>query len=121
MTLFLTALFIVFLVFPPEISYLALAFLIFGDLFSKLVGIRFGRTPLYRRKTLQGTLGFYTGGVMTGTILHLIFPEIPLLFVVTGALAAAMAELLTDRINDNFTVGILSGGFLMALKVFLGL
>ena len=118
MTLFLTALFIIFLVFPTEIAYMSLVYLTVGDLFGKMIGRQFGRRRLYRRKTLEGTLAFFAGSVMTGYIFHSLLP-IPILYVLAGSAFAAIVELLTDRANDNFTIGILSSGFLFALRFFL--
>jgi dolichol kinase len=89
-----------------------------GDLFGKMIGRQFGRLRLYRRKTLEGTLAFFSGSVLTGYIFHTLLP-IPILFVLAGSAFAAIVELLTDRANDNFTVGILSSGFLYALRFFL--
>ena len=118
MTLFLTALFIIFLVFPRDIAYMSLVYLTVGDLFGKMIGRQFGRHRLYRQKTLEGTLAFFAGSVMTGYIFHSLLP-IPILYVLAGSAFAAIVELLTDRANDNFTVGILSSGFLYALRFFL--
>ena len=117
MTYFLIAIFLGFLVFPDVIPYLGLAYSSVGDLFSKLVGIRFGRHPLYKSKTWEGTAGFFAGAVMTGYILSLLLPvSVPLM--VLGAGFAATVELFSDLLDDNFSVSLLTGGFLAALRYF---
>jgi glycerol-3-phosphate acyltransferase PlsY len=118
MTYFLVSAFISFLVFPSEIPYLALAFTTVGDLFGKLFGIRFGKTFLYKRKTIQGALGFLGGSLMTAYIMSMLLP-IPLLFVCLGSVFAALVEVYFDLVDDNFSVSLLSGGLLFALRYFL--
>ncbi len=120
MSFFLVSTFVCFLVFPGEIPWLGLAFTAVGDLFGKLVGIRFGRHPLYKTRTWEGTGGFFAGSLMAGYILSLALP-VSLPFVVLGAGVAAAVELFSDRVDDNFSVGLLSGGFLAALRYFLHL
>jgi glycerol-3-phosphate acyltransferase PlsY len=118
MTYFLIAIFLGFLVFPEVIPYLGLAYSSVGDLFSKLVGIRFGRHPLYKAKTWEGTAGFFAGAVMTGYILTLLLP-VSLLLMLLGAGFAAAVEVFSERLDDNFSVSLLTGGFLAALRFFL--
>jgi glycerol-3-phosphate acyltransferase PlsY len=118
MTSFLVAIFIIFLVFPDNIPYQGLAFITTGDLFSKVIGIRFGRTVLLKGRTLEGGLGFVAGSFMTAWILYTVLP-IPLYAVLAGPVFAALAELLSGSLDDNFTVGVISSGFLYALRYFL--
>jgi dolichol kinase len=119
MTYFLLALFLGFLVFPGSIPYLPLAFSTAGDLCGKLVGMRFGVTPLYRDKTLQGTLAFVAGSLLAGWLLQRLL-DLPLMFVLAGAPFAAIVELLSSRLDDNFSVMLITGGFLAALRYFFG-
>jgi acyl-phosphate glycerol 3-phosphate acyltransferase len=120
MTFFLIAVFLCFLVFPREIPYLCLAFTTVGDLFGKLVGIRFGRHPLYKNKTWEGTAAFFAGSLMTGYAISLVLP-VPLAMLALGAGFAAVVELFSELLDDNFSVSLLSGGFLAALRYFLRL
>jgi glycerol-3-phosphate acyltransferase PlsY len=117
MTAFLVSIFIVFLLFPVNIAYLCLAFLLIGDLFGKIIGIKYGRTALLRGRTLEGTVGFVTGGIYAGFIIYALFP-VRFIFVIIGSCVAALAELFSWEINDNFTVGIVTGGVLLALQYF---
>ena len=119
MTYFLLALFLGFLVLPAGVPYLPLAFSTVGDLCGKLVGMRFGATPVYRDKTLQGTLAFTAGSLLAGWVLHRLL-DLPLTFVLAGAPFAAVVELLSSRLDDNFSVMLVTGGFLAALRYFFG-
>jgi acyl phosphate:glycerol-3-phosphate acyltransferase len=120
MTYFLLAAFISFLVFPGIIAHLGLIYTTVGDLFGKLVGLRFGRTVVARGKTLQGSLAFFGGSLMASYLLSLVLP-VPLLFVVLGSAFAAAVELFSVLLDDNFSVSILTGGLLLALRFFLKL
>ncbi len=123
MTSFMVAIFLIFLVFPDHLPYLGLGFITVGDLFSKIVGIRFGRVPLLRGRTLEGSLAFVAGGLAAAWLLRLalrgVLPPVPLYAVLAGPLFAAAVELFSWAVDDNFTVGIISCGFLYSLRYFL--
>ena len=124
MTAFLVAIFLIFLVFPDWLPYLGLGFLTLGDLFGKVVGIRFGRLKLLAGRTLEGTLAFAAGGLAAAWLLRLALrgasPPIPLYAVLGGPAFAALVELFSGPLDDNLTVGVISTGFLYSLRYFLG-
>jgi glycerol-3-phosphate acyltransferase PlsY len=117
MSAFLVAIFIVFLLFPPEVSYLCLCFIVFGDMAAKMTGTRFGRRAIIHGRTLEGSLGFLTACLYSGYMLCILF-EIPVSYLAIGALAATLTELFSHHVDDNFTVGLITGGCLQALKYF---
>jgi glycerol-3-phosphate acyltransferase PlsY len=117
MTSFLVAVFIIFLLFPPEVAYLCLTFIIFGDVAAKMAGYSFGRTKIIHDKTLEGSMGFLTGCLFTGFILCSVF-DFQFEYLMIGALCATVTELFSHRIDDNFTVGIITGVCLQALSYF---
>jgi dolichol kinase len=117
MTAFLVAVFLGFLLFPRPISWLSLAFLTIGDLYGKLIGVRFGRTRLVGQRTLEGSLGYVTGALVAGAILRALV-VFPALYLLVGALAAAAIELFSRDIDDNLTVGLLSGAILSVMDYF---
>ena len=119
MTSFVVALFIIFLAFRGEIPYLGLAYITMGDMFSKIIGIKFGRRRLLRDRTLEGSLGFLAGSFMAGWVIFRLFP-VPVYATIVGPLFATAVELFSMDFDDNFTVGIVSSGFLFALRYFLG-
>ena len=119
MTLFLVSVFLAFLLFPGEIPYIALVCLTFGDLFAKLIGIVYGSTKIYKSRTLEGSLGFLCGSIMVTYLLSAML-EISVVFVLVGSVVAAVTELFSEQIDDNFTVSLLSGGVLAALRWFIG-
>jgi dolichol kinase len=120
MTGFLVSVFIVFLLFSPQIAYLCLTFIIFGDLSSKFIGIRYGRTHLIHDRTLEGSLGFLTGSLYGGILLFAIF-RFSLAWLIAGSLVATLTELFSWKIDDNFSVGIITGSVLVSMKYFFGI
>lgn len=117
MTSFLVSIFIVFLLFPVEIAYLCLGFIIFGDMAAKFSGLGFGRNIIIQERTLEGSLGFLTGCIYSGTILSSVF-GFKFSYLMAGAVCATLAELFSFHVDDNFTVGIITGGCLMAFQFF---
>jgi dolichol kinase len=118
MTGFVVAIFIIFLVFRGEIPYLGLAYITIGDMFSKIIGIKYGRRRLLRDRTLEGSLGFLAGSFLAGWVIYTLLP-VPLYVAIAGPLFAAAVELFSMDLDDNFTVGIVTSGFLFAVRYFL--
>jgi glycerol-3-phosphate acyltransferase PlsY len=118
MTSFIVAVFIIFLVFPGTIPFLGLSYITIGDMFSKIIGIKFGRHRLLRDRTLEGSLGFLAGSFMAGWVIHTLLP-VPLYATLAGPLFATAVELFSMDLDDNFTVGIVTSGFLFSLHYFL--
>ena len=84
---------------------------------AKLIGLKYGRRVIIHNRTLEGSLGFLTGCIFAGYILMLIF-GFSFTYLMIGALCATLAELFSFGMDDNFTVGILTGGCLAALQYF---
>jgi dolichol kinase len=103
--------------FPEKVAYLCLAFITFGDMASKFFGLKYGRNKLIHTRTLEGSLGFLTGCIFSGYILLVLF-DIRFSWLIVGALCATLSELFSFRVDDNFTVSILSGSCLIALQYF---
>jgi dolichol kinase len=118
MTSFMVAVFIIFLVFPDSIAFLGLAFITMGDMFGKLIGIRFGKRTLVRDRTLEGSLAFLAGSFLAGWVIYTLLP-VPLYAALSGPPFATAVELFSMDLDDNFTVGILTCAFLYALRYFL--
>jgi len=114
---FLAAVFIMFLVFPDTIPYLGLTCLTMGDLFSKFAGTQFGKRRVIGRRTWEGSTAYFCGSLLFGYVLHFLI-GLPLSAVVLASFCAAVTELCSGGLDDNFTVGIVTGAFLTALRHF---
>ncbi len=116
MSFFLMASFITILIFNKEIAILALTFLIFGDLFSKIFGSAFGKIKFFK-KSLEGSLTYFATCLVIGYIfIH--FISLPFWVILVGGLAAAITEVLPIGIDDNFTVALISSAVMEVTKVF---
>ena len=102
---FIAATIIVFSAFDYSIAMLALLLTVFGDLVSALVGIKYGKHKLFKKKTWEG---FLAGLAMNLLVGWLFLPEFPLVFI-PMALVASFVELITNKLDDNLTVPLFSG------------
>ena len=101
-TLFIIGSWLTILFFDRMIAIAAILFLSVGDVVSEIVGTKYGRIKISHR-TLEGSLAFIVSCLAFG---------IPLFGVkigLTGVIAAAIAELISLKIDDNISIPILSG------------
>jgi glycerol-3-phosphate acyltransferase PlsY len=116
MTIFLVATFISILLFEKNIAITALTFLIFGDIFSKIFGLAYGRHKIFQ-KTLEGTLAYFGCVLICGFVLYNIL-DIHFFILIIGGIAAPLVELFSFQLNDNFTVSLISGSIMTVARVF---
>ncbi|MFX0073974.1 MAG: glycerol-3-phosphate acyltransferase [Candidatus Hermodarchaeota archaeon] len=116
MTIFLVATFISILLFDKDIAITALTFLIFGDIFSKIFGLAYGKHKIFQ-KSLEGTLAYLGCTLICGFVLYNIL-GVPILILLIGVIAAPLVELFSFQLNDNFTVSLISGSVMTVARVF---
>jgi dolichol kinase len=107
-TWYVTALTILAALASPRAAALGVAVLAIGDPAAGVVGRSIGRVPLRPGRSLEGTLGFVTFGGLAalgwlafeGTL------SMPARLILAGscAVAGALAELASTRMDDNFTI-----------------
>ncbi len=109
-SLFLASALITIVVFPRGIAIAALLFLTVGDPVAEIIGVNYGRIKILGGKTLEGTIAGFLSCALVGWPLLLIERlELDPTSLLIGAGAAAITELFTMRVDDNFTVPIGSG------------
>lgn len=91
--------------FPPAEAACALVFLVLGDTMAAIVGMAWGRTPLFG-KSLEGFVAGFAASLAGGLFL---VPELPVHAVALGALAAALVEVLPIPVDDNFRIPLVAG------------
>lgn len=100
--------------FPKPIAIAAIVFIIIGDTAAALIGRRFGKHRLIGKKTFEGSFAC----LVSLAAVSFVIPGLPTPVGLIGAFVATLAELLTGKIDDNFTVPI-SSGFVMLWIMYL--
>lgn len=111
-TYLLISSFLVIMIFHKEIAILCLLFLVFGDGFAAVIGKKFGRTRLFG-KTIEGSLAF----AVVSIAVSFVFPYVPFAIRLTGALIAALVEILPMQTSDNLRIPIISGSIMEIMYV----
>ena len=103
---------IVILLLERHIACASLFFIALGDPAAAVVGKRYGRRRLANGKSVEGSVALFTvclaaGYGVTGSWA----------LAASGALAAALAELLLTRVDDNLSVPLASGAVMTAVAM----
>ena len=108
-TWFATALAMLSMCCAPRVASAAVMVLAAGDPAGALIGRRFGRVRLAAGRTLEGSLGFVLVGALAALVtLLMAYPGLrtPMVLLVAlgAAVAGALAELVTKKLDDNLTI-----------------
>ncbi len=107
-TWYVTALLILASFFPLRAAELGVVVLGLADPAAGFIGRRFGRTRLRTGRSLEGTLAFVVAGTFAALAALFAFHELPwssrITLALVGAVAGAVAELVSTRADDNFTI-----------------
>lgn len=125
-TWYASALIVLVLLSPPYASVAGVAVLGAGDPLAAFVGRRWGRISLIDGRTLEGTLAFVLFGAVSSFVVLAIWHPIgpwPALAVVSlgAALVGALVELVSFRLDDNFTIPLGAAAAAFATATLLGL
>lgn len=110
-TYLLTGVLFVGFLFPSQIVSLSLLFLAFADPIASYIGIRYGRDKIFGHKSVQGFVAaFLVCFVITALFLYFKnVSEYLLIVSLIAGLIGALAELIPiAKIDDNFTMPVLS-------------
>lgn len=121
-TWYASALVLLTLTRSPVLCLVAVAILGIGDPMAAFIGRRYGRIKLLHGRSLEGTLAFFVSGTVVAVgLLRLFHPALglglSLGISVAAAAFGAIAEVLSLRIDDNFSVPLAAalGGALVLL------
>ena len=108
-TWYATALLVLALSSPPMVCALAVSILALADPAAAIVGRRWGRISLINGRSLEGSTTFFVIGSVTAfavlSVFHGGLGVGSAVLVAAGAsVLAALAELVSKRIDDNFTI-----------------
>lgn len=94
--------FLSLLLFGRECAMVSTLVLAVGDAFASMVGIRYGRRKIWNGRTLEGSIAFFFSSFFA------ILPLIGFWKALLVASASALSEVLPIRLDDNFTVPLVS-------------
>lgn len=124
-TWYATALVLLACTGEPIVQTAAVVILGVGDPIAALVGRRFGRHKLINGRSVEGSGAFLLASTIATVGVLLSFHELSLLAALTialaGAVPATFAELVSKRVDDNFTIPLSAAAGAMAALSFLGL
>lgn len=107
-TLYVFALLLITALFPKLAVEAAILILGVADPAASVIGRRFGRRKLFRDKSVAGSLGFWGAGSLSCAVLLGLATDWPLWYVGLAALlvslVGAVTELLSSRVDDNFSI-----------------
>lgn len=127
----LTSSVVIIAVFPKEIAFLAISYLVVGDTFAAFFGLSMGRRIFINsQKSLEGLIGAFVSCSVFGLLSYFLFikrvfmydsahPEFAIIMIILGALSAAIVESLDLHINDNISIPIISAVVMTIVYLFI--
>lgn len=113
---FLIAAIIALMIFDFPVAFTALLMATFGDTTAALVGKKWGKKKVYKKKTYLGSFAALVVNFVIG-----FFLLTNALVALLMALGAVIVEVLSDKIDDNLSVPLLAGAVgqiaLMLLRI----
>lgn len=106
------------LTMPKSPLLLGLIVLGFGDPFANIIGIKFGKTKIFKQKSLEGALAFITISFVLTFLFSFFVLSLPMsisniaFLCLSTSIVGALIELFSFKLDDNFT--ILVGATLVA-------
>jgi len=123
-TSLVTGVLLVSLVFPREIVLMTLLFLAFADPLASIVGIRWGKDKIFGHKSVQGSMAaFSVCAVITWSVCFykgILLDRIIVVGLLGGLIGATAEAIPIGKLDDNFTIPVLSACGLWVLFYLFG-
>lgn len=122
-TYLLSGVAVVAFLFPRPVTSLTLLFLAFADPLASYVGIRYGRDKIFGHKSLQGSLAACVVCAVLSmvylTALNLGYDRIIIFSLIAGVIGALAEAVPIGKLDDNFTLPVLSAlGLQVLFQIF---
>jgi len=98
-------------IYPIYIAVPSLLFLSIGDSFAAIVGKKFPKFKI-GEKSLIGSLA---GIISSIIVIYFVNQVLPIYVIISGAIVAMLVELIPNSINDNLTIPLISGLFMVII------
>ncbi len=120
--LFLLGIGLSFLCFDEQIALLATIILSLSDPASSFVGIRYGKRKLIASRTFEGSYASFMMTFIIVAIYGLLYLPLSLkivIFAFVTGLATAFIELLSTKLDDNFTLSFFTAAAMTVINLLL--
>ena len=97
------------LLFPKEVAIASLYILIICDASAGIVGSSLGKTYVFRKKTLEGSIAFFVSGMIVVAFTM----KDNLFWGAAAVFTATLVELFTLTLDDNLTIPLVAGGIML--------
>lgn len=95
-----------------------------GDPVAGFIGRRWGRTRLLHGRTLEGTLAFFLSATVVTAVLfmvlHAVTPGTAFALAAAAGVCGAIAELISLRVDDNFSIPLSAAAGVAIAQLFVG-
>ena len=108
------------LLFDVDIALFSISILTVGDPAASTIGKRWGRYRI-KGKSLEGSMAFFISTMVMGLILQRLWPGLPAIVLIAGAVTGTLTELLSTKINDNLLIPLAAAGVMEGVSFFLNL
>lgn len=123
-TYLLTGVLLIVFLFPKDIVVLSLLFLALADPLASYVGLLYGKDKLIGNKSLQGSIAAFLTCTITAAVYfyshNLMLERLLIVSVLSGLIGAAAELLPIGKLDDNFTLPVLSAFMLWLLFYIFG-
>lgn len=117
---FLGGILLSILLFDMDIALFSITILTVGDPAASAIGKRWGRYRI-KGKSLEGSMAFFISAMIMGLILRRLWPGLPAAVLIAGAVAGALTELLSAKVNDNLLIPLIAAEAMETASFFLNL
>jgi len=114
---FISAAVICLAVFDFRIALAALLMTTFGDMSAALIGKKYGKTTIFKNKTVAGTLFELVVNIFVG--FFVLFNLYNIYVIIAMAFVAAFVETFVDELDDNLLIPLFAGFTGQILAIFL--
>jgi len=119
-----TGILLTFWIFPRDIFQLTLLYLAFADPIASIIGIQYGRDKIFGQKSLQGSFAaFVVCAVLSFAFFlykGLLLDHILVVSVLGGVIGSLAEALPIAKLDDNFTIPVISAIGLWILFLLFG-
>lgn len=106
------------LLFKKEFAMFSMVVLAVGDPSASTIGKNWGRHRI-KQKSLEGSMAFLITTIAAGLIFQRLSGGLSFVTIITGAAAGTITELISSKLDDNFTIPVIASACMQGVSYFL--